>query len=519
MAITTYAELRMSELAGAQRAESIESARQLILNTAEEQAGAIDAMIAEPLSATRTLAQAFVSAARKEVSELTEQDWVRLRSRFKRMEKVSEVAVSSLRPLIEAAERGELTLEEAQGQALERLRAMRYDGENYFWVQDRAAPYPRMIMHPFAPELEGRVMDDPRYNNAMGRDENFFVALDAIAAREGKGYIHYAWPRPGETEPTPKLAFGQLIPEWDWVVASGMWIDRMSFYTRNDIDLILRSVLRENPGFLAVYTAWEPNAFDGRDSDFVNAPGSDASGRFISYWSRGASGAIELEPLVDYETPGAGDYYMLPKQRGLEQLINPYLYPVQGREVLITSLVAPIVMGGEFRGIAGVDLSLEPFQRFVEEAARRLYGGRAQVAIIAHDGTLVGLSADAGQVGQPHADAETLRAALQGGEPLVMEQGDRMVAVAPIRPGKTDTPWAIQISVPTEVITALADEASTTARRVGLVMALVSVACVLAGIGLMFWVTRGIVRRLASVVRTMHDIAEGEGDLTRELDA
>ena len=98
---------------------------------------------------------------------------------------------------------------------------------------------------------------------------------------------------------------------------------------------MLRQALANEPEVLAIYTLWEPDALDGRDAEFVGTAGHDGSGRFIPYWNRGA-GDLLLEPLVDYETEGAGDYFLIPKRTGRDAWIEPYLYPVAGRELLIT---------------------------------------------------------------------------------------------------------------------------------------------------------------------------------------
>lgn len=48
---------------------------------------------------------------------------------------------------------GKLTLEQAQSLAKDALRAARYDGKEYFWINDF---HPTTLMHPIKPELEGK---------------------------------------------------------------------------------------------------------------------------------------------------------------------------------------------------------------------------------------------------------------------------------------------------------------------------------------------------------------------------
>src|SRR3954452_16119842 len=74
---------------------------------------------------------------------------------------------------------------------------------------------------------------------------------------------------------------------------------------RRLFDEILRETLAQNPQYLGVWSVWEPNALDGRDRDFANAPGHDSTGRFIPFWNR-CGGRIHVEPNLGYDVPGFG---------------------------------------------------------------------------------------------------------------------------------------------------------------------------------------------------------------------
>jgi methyl-accepting chemotaxis protein len=57
---------------------------------------------------------------------------------------------------------------------------------------------------------------------------------------------------------------------------------------RRQFNAVLRNVLTQNPSFNGTYSAWKPNMLDGDDAAFINrrVMGSDASGRFLPYWTR-----------------------------------------------------------------------------------------------------------------------------------------------------------------------------------------------------------------------------------------
>ncbi|KKH95729.1 ATPase [Methanosarcina sp. 1.H.T.1A.1] len=123
---------------------------------------------------------------------------------------------------------------------------------------------------------------------------------------------------------------------------------------------ILENVLEGNPSLIGVYLGYEPNAFDGRDLDYVNTSGHDATGRFVPYCNK-IEGPLVIEPLVHYDS---SDYYQLPKATGKDILTEPYFY----EGIFMMSYDSPIFKDGEFAGIAGVDVPLE----YVDEVASNI---------------------------------------------------------------------------------------------------------------------------------------------------
>ena len=124
---------------------------------------------------------------------------------------------------------------------------------------------------------------------------------------------------------------------------------------RRLFDSILRETLAQNPQYLGVWSVWEPNALDGRDSEFVNKPGHDETGRFVPLWNRGG-GTIHLEANLGYDVPGLGDWYQVPMRAQTRTVLDPYEFPFAGRREFITSQVAPIFFRGECVGATGVDV-------------------------------------------------------------------------------------------------------------------------------------------------------------------
>ncbi|MDD2236853.1 MAG: cache domain-containing protein [Kiritimatiellae bacterium] len=146
-----------------------------------------------------------------------------------RLQFVLETVESIIRDKMDAVDKGLLTKEQAQQQVMDILRILRYDnGTGYVWINDMGKPYPKMIMHPTAPTLDGKVLDNPKFNCALGRNENLFAAFVDVCEKSGEGYVDYKWPKPtkdGLTAEQPKLSCVRLIPEWGWVIGSGVYVD------------------------------------------------------------------------------------------------------------------------------------------------------------------------------------------------------------------------------------------------------------------------------------------------------
>jgi methyl-accepting chemotaxis protein len=136
------------------------------------------------------------------------------------------------------ARTGKLSTTQAQDQAKTALRALRYDKDQYFWVNDM---HPHMVMHPFKPELEGKDVTD----NADPSGKKLFLAFVETVKRDGAGFVDYSWPKPGATAPAPKISYVRGFAPWGWIVGSGIYVD--------DLDDIRQMYLTEaSKGLLAL---------------------------------------------------------------------------------------------------------------------------------------------------------------------------------------------------------------------------------------------------------------------------
>lgn len=116
---------------------------------------------------------------------------------------------------------GRLSRTEAQREACERIAALRYGHENkdYFWLQDM---HPRMIMHPYRPELNGSDLTEFR----DPRGVRIFVEFADVVRRHQEGYVDYVWQWPDDPRRLePKESYVAGFAPWGWVIGTGLYLE------------------------------------------------------------------------------------------------------------------------------------------------------------------------------------------------------------------------------------------------------------------------------------------------------
>lgn len=150
-----------------------------------------------------TFEQALLERKREMIRELTNSAWSILDS-YARDEQA-----------------GQLTRQEAQDLAKARVAALRYgpDGKDYFWLQDMR---PRIIMHPYRPDLVGQ--DVSEFTDPRG--VRIFVEFADLVRRKQAGYVEYVWQWLDDPDRlVPKESYVKGFEPWGWVIGTGLYID------------------------------------------------------------------------------------------------------------------------------------------------------------------------------------------------------------------------------------------------------------------------------------------------------
>ena len=113
---------------------------------------------------------------------------------------------------------GKLSEADAKARALELVSKLRYQGDNYFWINDLS---PKMVMHPMVTELNGKDLTNNKDPNGLA----LFVEMVKVVKSSGSGFVDYMWPKPGASNPVEKISYVALFEPWGWIVGTGVYND------------------------------------------------------------------------------------------------------------------------------------------------------------------------------------------------------------------------------------------------------------------------------------------------------
>lgn len=119
------------------------------------------------------------------------------------------------------ADQNQLPVATAKQQAIAAVKALRYNGDDYFWINDM---HPRMIMHPTKPALDGKDLTGNVDPNGM----HLFVEFVNTVKASGGGFVFYMWPKPGSEVSQQKVSYVKGFAPWGWIIGSGIYLDTVN---------------------------------------------------------------------------------------------------------------------------------------------------------------------------------------------------------------------------------------------------------------------------------------------------
>ncbi|CAG9173710.1 hypothetical protein LMG23992_02523 [Cupriavidus laharis] len=153
-----------------------------------------------------------------------------------------ELAQSAIAPMVRSG-RTDATTRQA---AMEALAQLDYGPDGYFFLYDMQG---RNLMHPRQPELVGQDL-------WTLRDPQGALTIQKLiaAARAGGGSVRYQWKKPSSQQLAPKLGYVVAVPEWGWMLGTGIYLDDVES-TLRQLDARAETDIRETMAWIGVIAA------------------------------------------------------------------------------------------------------------------------------------------------------------------------------------------------------------------------------------------------------------------------
>ncbi len=217
---------------------------------------------------------------------------------------------------------------------------------------------------------------------------------------------------------------------------------------------LMRSVLDKQTELLGLWTVWEPNAYDGKDADWVGKAGHDKTGRFVAYWNR--VGGLHVEPCNSYEDDNKDSgWYVDPRNSGKSLVIQPYVYDIGGKQTMVVSLAAPVdsQRSGKALGVAGADIDVNFLQGLVDNV--KVLGVTPELALVSDTGVIAAVTGMPKLAGKQvddyfknESEGKAFKNARSSMDIAIEFHGDKLYLAMPIRFTGSPTMWTLLINVP-----------------------------------------------------------------------
>ncbi|MFA4993712.1 MAG: response regulator [Bdellovibrionales bacterium] len=129
-----------------------------------------------------------------------------------------ETTVSTIDFYHQMAEKGVFSDAAAREYAIKVAETVRYGTNGYMYAL--VPPEGFMVFHGVTPSLVGKKFIDNKDINGK-----FFFREIIETSLNGGGYTSYYWPKPEGTKAFPKIVYSVLYKPWNWVIASGDYVD------------------------------------------------------------------------------------------------------------------------------------------------------------------------------------------------------------------------------------------------------------------------------------------------------
>jgi len=289
---------------------------------------------------------------------------------------------------------------------------------------------------------------------------------------------------------------------------------------RERFDDMLLATLAANDNFIRIFSIWKPNALDGMDRQFIGRPGSTSTGQYAMTFGRDTGQIVVTANLVVDDVTA---WLNGPNARK-DRLEEPSPFVVNGKDTFIFRMGVPIIdaVNNEVVGNITVLIDIASVQPKVEELVDS-HDELAAMSIYSNTGFILGCIAPE-RIGKMLPDVETAYGdrvqeayqAVRAGKEFSTRSYSTLlktnleVIIIPFQIGNSDEIWSIMIATPETYI--LKDVNRMTMFAVIIAAIAIAVSAVI-----IYFMLVETTKPIVLVTKSLREISEGEGDLTKHL--
>ncbi len=281
---------------------------------------------------------------------------------------------------------------------------------------------------------------------------------------------------------------------------------------REDIFPMLYGIFEAHPEFIQIYTTFEPNLFDGKDKQYAGVFPYDINGGFEACYYKEDDGKIETAFFKEGDTIAYDEnWYAIPALKKELILTEPY-FDLIGTEdqVLMTSVVVPIIINNTVIGVAGCDISLNFLQNFADSIDKP---EENSIIILSPEGVIAGFT------GRPDLSGKNAETILP--VDILNQKKDETFTLTTVVEGKevcvtgvpvtfgSDT-WTLLTFTPTEIIY---HEAWILITELVVIALLIIIVCVI----FLFWFAGQISKPIIKLTQIMEKVSKGDLNARADL--
>lgn len=276
-----------------------------------------------------------------------------------------------------------------------------------------------------------------------------------------------------------------------------------------------KHVTDANPDYISVWSSWQLSEFDPKWGD---NPGRVSISAFRK------DGRVNLK-IHKKDVGGITRYskYHEIMEAKEEQIWVPYfdivVFTIED-QVLETTMAVPVMNGNTFEGVVGIDVELREIQKFIK-TINPYENSKSFAFLLAQDGSFVSHPTDSllGKFFADHYPYEenkyNIVHKISEGKQFNIESkhfidGENcFVTFAPIKVGRTVTPWSLGVVVPMNVITEQANRGIYTSLLAGLIGLILL-------IGVIYYISGKISLPIIATTKTLKEVIN-TGDVNESM--